>query len=1354
MTPLALVLAALVAGAAPQAAWDGPPLSGDPAAIAREAALLPKPEKSEIDLLLEEGVYVFDGDGRCTTTHRIVYRALTKGAAEGWAETSASFAPWHQAHPEVRARVITPDGRAHLLDPTTLVEAAADEGHDDAMYTDVRVVRGPLPAVGAGVVVEEVATVRDLEPFFDAGTVHRFFVARPSPARRVRLRVEGPASLPLRHLARNLEAHPRETVAAGRRVLEWEWSPSPVPQPREPWTPPDASAPPHVAFATGASWKAVATRYGQIVDAQLAGADLAAAAREAAGTARTREEAAQGILDWVAARVRYTGLELGNAAIVPTRPAETLKRHYGDCKDLSLLVAGMLRALGHPATLALLRTEWDEVAPGLPGLGEFDHAIVFVPGARPLWIDPTDPATPAGELPPWDRGRLALVAAKDQAAPVRTPEAAPGEDRIAVKRDVALEDDEWARATEVRELRGSFAAEVRRARRAASPDEWKKSGERLALERLAAKKLVSASFENVDRADAPVAIRFEATESRWGISRGNEAEAAVSPSLLFSWLPSELLGKREDHPRAEEGPDADAKEEEPGPRKSEMVLPRTGAGEIRYRIVPPPGFQPKPLPAGRKEKLGPASFESSFASDGNAITVTYRFDVPRRRLSAAEVAALRTGLVPLSGEEKVTFERKSTALLEAGRGREALDELRQVAAASPKAAAPHVRLALALVKLGMGEAARKEAARAVALEPDSAWARRVVAHVSAHDLVGRWMKPGCDLPAAVAAQRRAAELEPTVATTRAQLAWLLLHGERCERGAPGARRDEALELYRSAREDLKSKESDDDYLQALLEARRFKDAVKLARDMEKGPERSAGLVAALAATEGAPAGAAEAARLPPADRGTALQGATGHLVAARQYAVAARLLEAASAGAPNAAQLRSVAAVLASIKPVDGAKLDRGDPAAVPLRLMQAFVSGADDARFERDLVAKGIPAAGASDFGAALVRQVRRAWGQQIAPEVVLDVFAAVFDTRVEGEGAIRRVGLAIPNVPRASLYVVLEGGGWRVLAGDGDPGTLGARARDLVAAGDLAGARRVLGWARDEAGERSSGDAPADVLAALWPAGESPPAKDVDLAAAGAAAFGPAAARSIPTLEAARAGTEGARKRALAWALAGAYVNAERWESALAIAKEIAADDPTSERAFSLRAQALLRLGRTDELRKAADDRLRADPRDAEAVHVLASIAMRAGNAKEVRAAEARLVEMGKATPNDWNNLAWAALFLDPPPAGALGEARKAVQLSQEREPAYLHTLATVLASDGEPSQALEVLQKAIGWSTSDEPAPHDWLVIGRVAETYGLADEAIAAYRRVTPPKETDGIGSHVLARARLAKLAPAR
>lgn len=89
--------------------------------------------------------------------------------------------------------------------------------------------------------------------------------------------------------------------------------------------------------------------------------------------------------------VRYLGLEMGTNSHRPTPASETLALRYGDCKDKTVLLISLLKALGVDAYPALVNTEETKrlarlpVAPNL-----FDHVIVTLEhqGKR-YWLDPT-----------------------------------------------------------------------------------------------------------------------------------------------------------------------------------------------------------------------------------------------------------------------------------------------------------------------------------------------------------------------------------------------------------------------------------------------------------------------------------------------------------------------------------------------------------------------------------------------------------------------------------------------------------------------------------------------------------------------------------------------------------------------------------------------------------------------------------------------------------------------------------------------------------------------------------------------------------------------------------------------------
>ncbi|HEV7785424.1 MAG TPA: DUF3857 domain-containing protein, partial [Thermoanaerobaculia bacterium] len=149
-----------LAAADPAPPWEGAPFSADARAMARAAAKVESEEGDDVVVLLAEASYSYDAAGRETYSQRLVYKILAATAHESWSTVEETWAPWHQARPEIRARVITPDGAEHLLDRTTITENASAQGSPD-MFEDGRVLRAPLPATRPGAVVEQQVIVRD-----------------------------------------------------------------------------------------------------------------------------------------------------------------------------------------------------------------------------------------------------------------------------------------------------------------------------------------------------------------------------------------------------------------------------------------------------------------------------------------------------------------------------------------------------------------------------------------------------------------------------------------------------------------------------------------------------------------------------------------------------------------------------------------------------------------------------------------------------------------------------------------------------------------------------------------------------------------------------------------------------------------------------------------------------------------------------------------------------------------------------------------------------------------------------------------------------------------------------------------
>jgi Domain of Unknown Function with PDB structure (DUF3857) len=91
--------------------------------------------------------------GRVVHTQRVIFKVWTKEAAEGWGITEYSWSPWQEDRPTVRARVISPDGSVHQLDPSTIADAPVRDD-DNNVVSDRRMIRAPLPAMEPGAIVE------------------------------------------------------------------------------------------------------------------------------------------------------------------------------------------------------------------------------------------------------------------------------------------------------------------------------------------------------------------------------------------------------------------------------------------------------------------------------------------------------------------------------------------------------------------------------------------------------------------------------------------------------------------------------------------------------------------------------------------------------------------------------------------------------------------------------------------------------------------------------------------------------------------------------------------------------------------------------------------------------------------------------------------------------------------------------------------------------------------------------------------------------------------------------------------------------------------------------------------------
>lgn len=1342
-------------------AWDRSFFATDGEDLVAAASAATRSGKGDVVVLLDEGSFSFDGDGRCTTRYRVVYRIMTAAGLENWSTVASGWSPWNQERPNLKARVVTPDGVEHRLAQETISDGPEQDEAPD-LFSDRRVVRAPLPAITVGAVVEEEITVRETAPSFAAGESRRFFFGRGVETRKTRLILESPANRPIRYLARLLpDLDIEKSEKDGRERLTFEMGAMQPLKLPDPGLPPDAVRWPAVDFTSATSWSDVAKSYGAIVDRQIGRDDMTAFVRGIVGDTSRREVIVEKLLARIRKDVRYTGIEFGNGSTVPHTPQETLAHGYGDCKDQAVLLVKMLRAAWVPAFVALIRSgSGEDIDADIPGIDSFNHAIVYIPGATSLWIDPTNRFRPAGELPIGDQGRRAMIAAEGFPALLTTPEARSTENSQLETREFFLSETGAARVVETTRFTGSIAGAYRSDYGGADQKELRKQLTRYVENAYLAKKLDDLQISEPDDLSKTFTIRLEAKDAERGMTDGEEAAAAILPSFLADRLPPLLTGEGEKKEKGDRKPSAAA-------RQSDYLLPEPYLFVATYRIVPPPGYRLKNLPDSASVTLGPMSYSKTFhqETDGS-VTAVLRLDTGKRRMNPGEFEAARKGIRQLRSEGAllVSFEQTGQALIAAGKVREGLAELRRLAALHPDEALHHVELASALLKLGLGRGARKEAERAVELEPGSFLAHRTLAFALQHDLIGRLRGKGFDRAAALAEYRKAKELNPDDLVTRGDLAILLEHDKDGVRYSRKADVAGAITEYLAIRSELKQSNLDQNLLLCLVASRRWKELKSVALAVENLEERDRFLLTAIAADEGVPAAVKEAQHRisDAATRAKTLEAVASQLAKCRRYREAADLLEESARGNANAASLRTRSAVLRKVRRFEEVLPGESGPTAVVKRMMVSLA------------VPEVAPDRFLSLFSSALREEtereprgreslqetfdaLRQKMGEDLdAREAYADVAVTAMEFQVEGnDGTGYRIDISAPGLSVNQgfrLFVGKEAGRYRILASAVAPEPLGLEALRRLERRDFTGAAVLLDWVHDQlASARVDDPLSENPFRLLWQPGETDPQQMRLAAAALVSGMSAAPPQAASCLLEHRATARGETRRAIDIALLKWYRSTARWDQLLQHSDRIAASYPHSGIPFKYAVAALEQMRRWDEAAARAQERLQVAPTDANAIRALAQVAAEHNDLEQSANWYRMLEKGGRADAHVCNELAWLGLFGTVDLAESLKLGERSVSLTESKEPAFMHTLSALYAETGNASEAREMILKVIAAGRRGAPGPSDWYVLGRIAEEYGEMEEARAAYEKVTEPgpETISATSTYMLARKRLAK-----
>ncbi len=117
------------------------------------------------------------------------------------------------------------------------------------------------------------------------------------------------------------------------------------------------------------------------------------------------------IYAWVQHNIRYIAYEEGESGHRPDKPAEVIRKRYGDCKGMAMLLATLLCHEGIDAHAAVIGT--DDIPFKIaenPSLAATNHSIcIAIESGDTLYLDATNEHIPASHIPDALQGKDAIV---------------------------------------------------------------------------------------------------------------------------------------------------------------------------------------------------------------------------------------------------------------------------------------------------------------------------------------------------------------------------------------------------------------------------------------------------------------------------------------------------------------------------------------------------------------------------------------------------------------------------------------------------------------------------------------------------------------------------------------------------------------------------------------------------------------------------------------------------------------------------------------------------------------------------------------------------------------------------------
>ncbi len=604
--------------------------------VGQTAAKIPPPNSFPNEAVVferSETAIRMHADGTGERVMHVWLRVQSEGAARQFGVLSFSYAAAQETAHITLVRVHKADGTAVDTPATDAIDMAAAVTREAPLYSDLKEKHVPVRSLAAGDTLEYEVHVTIDKP---EAPGQFWGIQHFTPPGSVIVLAEGfTLEVPKDKYVQVWSPNHKTATSEHDGLLTYRWEGSqliPAPKtntqpddsadstpPKDPDEDADGRKLPSVAWTTFHSWAEVGDWYrGLSLDRAQPNDALQARASEITKDAKTPEEQARAIYNYVSTRTRYVGIDFGIGRYQPHTAAEVLANNYGDCKDKDTLLEALLRAKGFHTAPALIGVGLTPIE-AVPSPAVFNHVITTIeqPGGR-IWLDSTPEVAPYRLLSAPIRDQLALVVpAQGSSGLERTPATPPYPMYARFELTGELSANGTLAGHVTATYRTDYEVALRSVARSVPPSEWDKVG--LFSSQLSgfSGTVSHTSITNLDDLSSPLVLHWDYAQSTYGDWPNRRIDPCF-PALDFTVPAGDHHAPQTDLP---------------------LGLPRTLIAICRIRL--PEGYRTD-LPDAAHIKSNFASVDKTYRFDGKELVIERTIVVLAPKLPKSEWAQYKT----------------------------------------------------------------------------------------------------------------------------------------------------------------------------------------------------------------------------------------------------------------------------------------------------------------------------------------------------------------------------------------------------------------------------------------------------------------------------------------------------------------------------------------------------------------------------------------------------------------------------------------------------------------------------------------------------------------------------------------